>query len=100
MTLTRKPGNSGWVPGGKPVSGRPPEPPAARHGGSGMPGVRMPTTDPKHPAKTVYQFGSGASSIDSRPALKDPAWVSHSNRRVDEGKRLAPTQPKGKTRGA
>lgn len=62
-----------------------------------MPGVAI-GHDVKHTAATNYQFGQGSGS--ARPALKDPAYVSHQNKQVDKGHRMG-SPPKGrKVRGA
>jgi hypothetical protein len=96
-TYVKKP-QTGWAPGQRPQTPRPPEAPPSRTGGSGMPGVPI-GHDVKHSAATAYQFGTGPGA-GSRPKTGDPAYVSHQSRQVDQGRRVAPTKPKGKTRGA
>ena len=89
---------TGWAPG-QPRQTPRPTAPAARTGGSGMPGVAAPH-DPKHVARTVYQFGSGEGSAGSRPAMKDPAYVRHVDQRVDAGRRIGTKPEAGHTMGA
>jgi hypothetical protein len=90
MTLVRK--GTGWAPGGQHQTPRPPEPPPSK--GGGVPGqgpaiVRQPA-DPKHLHHAIYRVGQPAPGR-SNTQMERP-YVSHSDRRVDAGRRMAPAK--------
>jgi hypothetical protein len=92
MTMIRKPGNTGWQPGHAPSTPRPPAAPPS--GGGGPPGqgsaiVRQPA-DPKHIHHAVYRVGQPAPGR-TNTQMEHP-YVSHSDRRVDAGRRMAPAK--------
>jgi hypothetical protein len=98
MTLIRKPGNTGWQPGHAPSTPRPPAAPAAKIGGPQETSVvRHQPADPKHISHASYRVGQPAPGR-TNTQMEHP-YVSHSDRRVDAGRRMAPAKaPKAKGR--
>jgi hypothetical protein len=88
MTMERKPGNTGWQPGHAPSTPRPPAAPPSKQGGVNGPGVSIQPKDPKHPAHEVFRWGQPASSAN--PPRKDPAFVTHQSRQMNQGQKDAP----------